>query len=284
MFELFCKQPVYFHINFWLFIICSLIVFALCLLPSRRQSYLKGSVSLPALPLTGNPRFPATSDQLLTVAYLALIIWLYGLPQLPKEAVESAQNTPTDDNTANIVSAWVGMLIPVFLYMPLIIKYICSHFCIPRLSLKSICYVFVGLGIIYTASNLLDKTGFFHWLIDITGTPAEQSSVQYIKENAYKAVIIPTALSVIVVAPIVEELFFRGFIFSTLNQRVSTPIAAVFSGILFGSIHFSLAQTIILSIFGVVQCYLYRHTGSILYPILLHFIFNSLAFITIINM
>ena len=282
MFELFCKQPVYFHINFWLFVVCSITVLALCVLPQRTQSYHKGAVSLPSLPITGNPRFPSTADQILTIAFIVLISWLYGTSQLPTEAVEATKNTPQDSTDA-ILSAWVGMCLPLFLYMPLIIKYIYSHFGIPRLSLKSICYVFVGLGIIYTAAYILDSIGFFRWLIDITHTPAEQDSVQYIRENAHKAIIIPTALQVIIVAPIVEEIFFRGFIFSTLIHRVSTPAAALFSGVLFGAIHFSLAQTIVLSIFGVVQCYLYRRTGSILYPILLHFIFNTLALTTIIG-
>lgn len=281
MFELLCKQPVYFHINFWLFVICALLVFTLCMLPQRVQSYHRGTVYLPVLPLTSNTRFPDRTDQLITLVFVALISLLYAVPQLPTETVEITKSTPKN-NSETLISVWVARMIPLLLFSPLVIKYILSHFAIPRLSWKGIYSVFISLGIIYTFCVLINVSGFDKWLINITGTPAEQESVQYIRKNLTEAAILPMAVSAIVIAPLVEEIFFRGFIFSTLNQRISTPAAAILSGLFFGAIHFSLAQTITLSIFGVVQCYLYRRTGSILYPILLHTIFNANAFACII--
>lgn len=281
MLELLCQQPVYFHINFWLFVSCSIAVFITCFFPQQRVkiSYADGHVTLPPTPLTAHQKFPDTIDQLLTLIFVALITLLYASAQLPKPEVTPAPET-TDSETA--LTAWFDVFFSFFLFSPLIIRYVIVHFGIIRISLKGFLYVVLSLAAIYAFSILINFTGLLQLLIHLTGTPAEQSAVQAIKNTSWSSVMIPMAVSVMIVAPIVEEIFFRGFIFSVLNKRIGLLAAAIMSGILFGAIHFSLAQTVILSFFGIVQCYLYHRTGSIVFPILLHFIFNTLAFIAII--
>jgi membrane protease YdiL (CAAX protease family) len=84
-----------------------------------------------------------------------------------------------------------------------------------------------------------------------------------------------------VVAPICEELLFRGFIFSALrNWRGPWP-AALITGVLFGAVHglSAPAQDLLpLAFLGFVLCLIYQQTGS-LYPcIVLHLLNNSIAF------
>jgi membrane protease YdiL (CAAX protease family) len=84
-----------------------------------------------------------------------------------------------------------------------------------------------------------------------------------------------------VVAPICEELLFRGFIFTALrNWRGVWPAAAI-SGLLFGAVHAGSAPAVDLvplAALGFGLCLLYRVTGS-LYPcIVAHSLNNSLAF------
>lgn len=86
---------------------------------------------------------------------------------------------------------------------------------------------------------------------------------------------------VVLLAPLVEEFFFRGFFFRALrNWRGFWP-AALLTGAVFGAIHWeSTAPGVIvpLMIFGFGLCLLYEKTGS-LYPcIALHAINNSIAF------
>ena len=84
-----------------------------------------------------------------------------------------------------------------------------------------------------------------------------------------------------VVAPVCEELLFRGFIFTALrNWRGMWP-AAVTTALVFGAVHAGSAPAVDLvplAGLGLGLCLLYRYTGS-LYPcIAVHSLNNSLAF------
>ena len=88
-------------------------------------------------------------------------------------------------------------------------------------------------------------------------------------------------LLVCVVAPVGEELFFRGFFFSALrNWRGAWP-AAIITGLTFGAFHIEsspIGQLVPLAIFGAGLCMLYHWTGSLYVPIALHAINNAIAF------
>jgi hypothetical protein len=102
------------------------------------------------------------------------------------------------------------------------------------------------------------------------------------------AALIGAAIFVCVVAPIAEEVFFRGFVFGALRHLKITVagrdlgvwVAAVVTGILFGAVHLSSAPIqylIPLGFLGFVLCLVRWRTGS-LYPcIALHSANNALA-------
>lgn len=50
---------------------------------------------------------------------------------------------------------------------------------------------------------------------------------------------IPLTILVVAVAPICEEIFFRGFLYQGLKQRFRVGVAMIFSGAIFASIHFA---------------------------------------------
>ena len=83
-----------------------------------------------------------------------------------------------------------------------------------------------------------------------------------------------------VVAPLGEELFFRGFFFGALrNWRGPWP-AALITGLVFGGIHVGsspVGYLVPLLIFGVGLCLLYEWTGSLYPAIALHALNNSIA-------
>jgi CAAX protease family protein len=100
--------------------------------------------------------------------------------------------------------------------------------------------------------------------------------------------VIGTAAFVCAVAPMAEEIFFRGFFFGSL-RRLHIPlggrelgpwIAAVVTGILFGLAHFSSAQPeflIPLGFLGFVLCLVRWRTGSLYPGMVLHSANNALA-------
>jgi membrane protease YdiL (CAAX protease family) len=87
-----------------------------------------------------------------------------------------------------------------------------------------------------------------------------------------------------VVAPIGEEVFFRGIIQTGLH-RASIPrwgsmqhrwTAIIATATLFGLMHFSTPHQIpALIVLGIILGYLYERTGSLFVPILVHMLFNG---------
>jgi membrane protease YdiL (CAAX protease family)/uncharacterized RDD family membrane protein YckC len=88
-----------------------------------------------------------------------------------------------------------------------------------------------------------------------------------------------SVLLIAIVAPISEELFFRGLLYGGLRRRMAPVLAALISGLIFGGLHATTGLTAVppLVILGFVLALLYERTGSLWPPILVHFVNNSLA-------
>ena len=94
------------------------------------------------------------------------------------------------------------------------------------------------------------------------------------------AALVAVALLVCVMAPIAEELFFRGFVFTAFRRSLGLPVAAVLTGAIFGAIHLGGTEIefiVPLAVFGVLLCLLYVWTDSLLPCIVLHALNNALA-------
>ena len=94
------------------------------------------------------------------------------------------------------------------------------------------------------------------------------------------AALVAVAVLVCVLAPIAEELFFRGFCFTALRRTLGMLPGAVLTGIIFGAIHLGSSEIefiVPLMVFGFLLCLLYVKTGSILPCIVLHALNNALA-------
>jgi uncharacterized protein len=90
--------------------------------------------------------------------------------------------------------------------------------------------------------------------------------------------VLAVVVLVTVIAPLGEELFFRGFFFGALRNRHGPWPAALITGIVFGGIHVGPAGFLVpLMIFGVGLCLLYEWTGSLYPAIALHALNNSFA-------
>ena len=79
-------------------------------------------------------------------------------------------------------------------------------------------------------------------------------------------------------APVVEEVFFRGFIFAGLRQRYKWYIAASISSLLFALMHLQITGFIPLFFMGFLLAFLYHRSDSIWLPILCHCVMNAMAF------
>ncbi len=80
-----------------------------------------------------------------------------------------------------------------------------------------------------------------------------------------------------VVAPVAEELFFRGFLYAGLRDRWGLTAGLVVSSVLFGVIHLTPGVIFPIILMGAVFAVLFELTDSVWPPILLHALVNGLA-------
>jgi len=104
-----------------------------------------------------------------------------------------------------------------------------------------------------------------------TGWPAYPAG-NYI--NRFLPVVI---INTCVIPAIAEELLFKGVIFKGLEKRYSRKTAVIISSIMFSICHLNPVRLITHFLFSACTFWLYLRTGSILFPILIHFINNLLA-------
>ncbi|WP_283592709.1 ABC transporter permease subunit/CPBP intramembrane protease [Paraclostridium bifermentans] len=88
-------------------------------------------------------------------------------------------------------------------------------------------------------------------------------------------------LIVIAVMPaICEEMFFRGFVFTSFTQSKEKKAqlwGVIFSGILFGFMHIDFIRVIPTSILGIALGYAVYKSKSIFIPMIMHFLNNSIS-------
>lgn len=93
------------------------------------------------------------------------------------------------------------------------------------------------------------------------------------------AVAVLAVVLIVGLAPVAEELFFRGFVYGGLRTKFSFWPAVIIAGLIFGSIHAPTGITTVipLAVLGGGFCWLYEKTGSIWPCVIAHMINNGIA-------
>lgn len=126
--------------------------------------------------------------------------------------------------------------------------------------------------------GIMHLTLAFVRVFDAGFEPREHSTILTLLSDAFPANLrFLTVFTALILAPVTEELLFRGILQPVLVSAARNPWAGiVLAGTAFGLLHAPLAHTVpALAMFGCVLGYLYARTGSLLLPILLHVIFNG---------
>lgn len=127
-------------------------------------------------------------------------------------------------------------------------------------------YFLISTALIYLATVLL--SGFD--VTEVQNTGFESLSQRYEYALAF--------LTLVVIAPVAEEVLFRGYLFGKLKKFVPIWIAILVTSLLFGFIHGAWNVAIDTFALSIVLCLLRLSTGSLWAPILLHMTKNGIAF------
>jgi membrane protease YdiL (CAAX protease family) len=110
--------------------------------------------------------------------------------------------------------------------------------------------------------------------------PVPDSLVRMLKDTIQHP--LPFFVMIVIAAPVLEELLFRGIILEGLLKNYQPYRAIGFSAFLFALVHGNLAQGIGAFMIGVLVGWIYWKTESIIPGILIHFINNLAAYSAIL--
>jgi membrane protease YdiL (CAAX protease family) len=136
---------------------------------------------------------------------------------------------------------------------------------------RSIGWAALGLVVFYVLAAV--------W-VTIAGDP-DQSTAEDVGADESDFALVAAGFLFIFVAPVVEEVFFRGFFYGSLRTRLGVAVSALLCGGVFGLIHAGsgIEAVPILIALGIIFCLVREKTGS-LYPcIAMHALNNTLAYI-----
>ncbi len=111
--------------------------------------------------------------------------------------------------------------------------------------------------------------------------PEPQLAVKLLKEHWSPGVIALQGFAALVLAPVGEEVLFRGILYPLLRQR-SRALAAAVTGVLFAGVHFYPVGFLPFAFLSLALVAVYEMTRNLFAPILLHSLFNTLNFVVIV--
>lgn len=121
--------------------------------------------------------------------------------------------------------------------------------------------------------------GVYAVILDAAGGPNLNDQEQ-LPDQAFESIkVLPfVGVTTVIFAPILEETFFRGFVFQGIRGRWGIVLATLISGTLFGVVHVLPALYLPFGLIGVYFALAYVYSESLWVPITAHFLFNGLSF------
>lgn len=119
----------------------------------------------------------------------------------------------------------------------------------------------------------------FNWLIDISRIIELFPGFNEVANNLYGGNIIYEIVAIVLIAPILEELLFRGIIYNRLKSYSNKMIAMIISALIFALLHGNMVQGIYAFIIGLCLVYVYEKYKSLKYPMIFHAAANMFSVI-----
>ena len=116
--------------------------------------------------------------------------------------------------------------------------------------------------------------GWMNWLTNLVGRPELQDKVKELLQTKDWAGRAGFFFSACVLAPVSEEMVFRGFLYPALKRFSRPMVAATAVAGAFAVIHLSLGALLPLFVMALLLTLVYEWSGSLWVPILVHAGFN----------
>jgi uncharacterized protein len=141
----------------------------------------------------------------------------------------------------------------------------------------------VGLGVAAIAGSTL----IVSLLVALTGSDATPDQVLTGGIADTPLQLLLAVVAAVVIAPVAEELLFRGLLHRGLRRRLALVPATAVSSVLFAFVHIDvvLSQPLAIAglvLVGVVLAIAYERTGSLVVPVIIHAVHNAITIVAVV--
>jgi membrane protease YdiL (CAAX protease family) len=121
----------------------------------------------------------------------------------------------------------------------------------------------------------LSLSGYMVWMEKWLGTESTQDAVKILRESKDVTGVALMAFSAVVVAPLAEEVIFRGYLYPVAKRFAGPWVSAVFVSLVFAAGHGNVPLMAPLFLLAMIMTWAYERTGSLWSAIGIHFCFNA---------
>ncbi len=122
---------------------------------------------------------------------------------------------------------------------------------------------------------ILQVSGYIAWCEKLIGGSSMQDAVKMLKESKDTLSVVLMAFSAVIVAPVAEEVIFRGYVYPVAKKFGGMKVAFFFSALVFAAAHGNVTLILPLFVLALLLAAAYEYTGSIWACIAIHFCFNG---------
>ncbi|MBK5093487.1 MAG: CPBP family intramembrane metalloprotease [Actinobacteria bacterium] len=125
----------------------------------------------------------------------------------------------------------------------------------------------VAMGLAYLSQKVIEPTR-----VDYVSRALDRTS----SGGVSVPLIVILVFTLVVLAPVCEEIFFRGYLYPALRNRMNMQPAMILNSMIFAAVHFELIGFLPRLVLAYGLCYLYEKNRTIAAPIVGHALYNGL--------
>lgn len=129
--------------------------------------------------------------------------------------------------------------------------------------------------VMWMVLGVLMSSGYIPWLEKLVGSESTQDAVKLLRDSQDFTTVALMAFSAAIVAPLAEEVIFRGYLYPVAKHFAGPWVAGLFTSLIFAAGHGNVPLMLPLFLLGILMTWAYEKTGSLWAAISIHFFFNS---------
>jgi CAAX protease family protein len=193
----------------------------------------------------------------------------------------AVENVDTLTLLANILIWWALILGPILLSLWFRGFKLGNVFGLDRMPVRR--SLLLGIALLVSALPMVFVVDYIASIVlKVNTTTDTQEVIRIFQNSSTVAQRVPIILLAVVVAPVTEELAFRGYLYGVIKRYLGAIPALVLSGILFALIHLNLPRFFPLLVLASVFALAYELSGTLLVPMTMHALFNAFSLILVL--